>query len=193
MDDSGNNIEEPKVITQLIKMIKHLTHQERRILLNTLKRKHFKEKRRKPRKANPALLDYAVRGRVFHGFIHDISVGGVFIETGESVDVGQEILETLGYKALLAKDGKEAIEICKNNQDKIDLVVLDMIMPGMDGGVVFDRLRENNPEIKILLSSGYSINGQAKDILERGCDGFIQKPFNIKELSQKIREILDRK
>lgn len=92
MDDSGNNIEEPKVITQLIKMIKHLTHQERRILLNTLKRKHFKEKRRKPRKANPALLDYAVRGRVFHGFIHDISVGGVFIETGESVDVGQEIL-----------------------------------------------------------------------------------------------------
>jgi hypothetical protein len=92
MDDSGNNIEEPKVITQLIKMIKHLTHQERRILLNTLKRKHFKEKRRKPRKANPALLDYAVRGRVFHGFIHDISVGGVFIETGESIDVGQEIL-----------------------------------------------------------------------------------------------------
>jgi PAS domain S-box-containing protein len=109
------------------------------------------------------------------------------------IDVGQEILETLGYKALLAKDGKEAIEICKNNLYKVDLVVLDMIMPGMDGGVVFDRLRENNPEIKILLSSGYSINGRAKDILERGCDGFIQKPFNIKELSQKIREILDRK
>ena len=92
MNDSENSREEPKVIKQLIDMIKQLTHQERSILLKTLKRKHFKEKRRKPRKANPALLDYAVRGRVFHGFIHDISVGGVFIETGESIAVGQEIL-----------------------------------------------------------------------------------------------------
>jgi PAS domain S-box-containing protein len=109
------------------------------------------------------------------------------------IDIGQEMLETLGYRALLAKDGKEAIEICQNSPDRIDLVVLDMIMPGMDGGVVFDRIREYNPEIKVLLSSGYSLNGQAKTILERGCDGFIQKPFSIKELSQKIREILDRK
>jgi hypothetical protein len=92
MNDSGNNTEEPNVVAQLVDMIKHLTHQERLILLKNLKRSHFKEKRLKPRKANPALLDYAVQGRVFHGFIHDISVGGVFIETGESIAVGQEIL-----------------------------------------------------------------------------------------------------
>jgi CheY-like chemotaxis protein len=72
------------------------------------------------------------------------------------------------------------------------MVILDMIMPDMSGGDTFDRLKEINPETKILLSSGYSINGQATEILERGCDGFIQKPFNMKQLSRKIREILDK-
>jgi CheY-like chemotaxis protein len=67
-----------------------------------------------------------------------------------------------------------------------------MIMPGMGGGATYDRLKEINPHIKVLLSSGYSINGQAQGILDRGCNGFIQKPFQIKELSQKLREILDK-
>ena len=71
------------------------------------------------------------------------------------------------------------------------MVILDMIMPGLGGGDTFDRLRELNPDIKVLLSSGYSIDGQAAEILGRGCLGFIQKPFNMKELSGKIREILD--
>jgi DNA-binding NtrC family response regulator len=66
-----------------------------------------------------------------------------------------------------------------------------MIMPEMSGGETFDRLKERNPEIKVLLSSGYSLNGRAKDIITRGCKGFIQKPFSIKELSHKIRDILD--
>jgi len=65
-------------------------------------------------------------------------------------------------------------------------------MPDMSGGDTFDRLREIDPDIKVLLSSGYSINGQATEILERGCDGFIQKPFNMKGLSQKLRQILDK-
>ncbi len=73
------------------------------------------------------------------------------------------------------------------------MVILDMIMPGMGGGETYDRLKEINPDIKALLSSGYSINGQATEILERGCDGFIQKPFTMKDLSRKLREILDRK
>jgi CheY-like chemotaxis protein len=67
-----------------------------------------------------------------------------------------------------------------------------MIMPGMGGGETYDRLKEADPDIKVLLSSGYSINGEAGEILDRGCDGFIQKPFNIKELSRKLREILDK-
>jgi len=62
----------------------------------------------------------------------------------------------------------------------------------MDGGDTYDKLKKINPDIKALLSSGYSIDGQATEILKRGCDGFIQKPFNIKELSQKIRQVLDK-
>jgi len=94
---------------------------------------------------------------------------------------------------LIARSGKEAIEIYEKTRDQIDLVILDMIMPVMGGGETYDRLKEVDPDIKVLLSSGYSINGEASEILDRGCDGFIQKPFNIKELSQKIREILDKK
>jgi len=107
------------------------------------------------------------------------------------IEVGQGLLEALGYTVLLAKSGKEAIDTYKKNKDKIDMVLLDMIMPGMGGGETYDRLKKINPDIKVLLSSGYSINGQAKDILDRGCDGFFQKPFNMKDLSQKLREILD--
>ena len=108
------------------------------------------------------------------------------------LDVGKEILEALGYTAFIARSGKEAIEIYENNKEKIDLIILDMIMPGMGGGEVYDQLKEIHRDIKVLLSSGYSIEGQATEILRRGCDGFIQKPFNIEKLSRKIREILDK-
>ena len=107
------------------------------------------------------------------------------------IDVGQEILKTLGYKALIARSGKRAIELYEKKQGKIDIVILDMIMPEMGEGVTYDRMREINPDVKVLLSSGYSINGQASEILTRGCNGFIQKPFNMKELSQELRKILD--
>jgi len=72
----------------------------------------------------------------------------------------------------------------------IDLVILDMVMPGMGGGAAFDALRAINPAVKIILSSGYSVDGVARTILDRGCNGFIQKPFLLAELSRKIREIL---
>jgi CheY-like chemotaxis protein len=68
-----------------------------------------------------------------------------------------------------------------------------MIMPGMDGNQTFDRLREIRPQLPVLLSSGYAIDGQAIDIMQKGCNGFIQKPFSISELSQKIRDILDKR
>lgn len=70
-------------------------------------------------------------------------------------------------------------------------MILDMIMPEISGGDTFDRLKEIHPNIKVLLSSGYSINEQAQDILRRGCKGFIQKPFNIQNLSRKLRQVLD--
>ena len=108
------------------------------------------------------------------------------------IDVCQRILKTLGYTVFQVRSGKEAIEVYRKNQNEIDMVILDMIMPEMSGGDTYDRLKEINPDIKGLLSSGYSIDGQATDILKRGCDGFIQKPFNISALSKKIREVLDK-
>ncbi len=108
------------------------------------------------------------------------------------LNVGAEMLKKVGYKVLIAKSGKEVMEVYKENVDKIDLVILDMIMPGIGGGEAYDKMKEINPKVKALLSSGYSIDGQATEILERGCNGFIQKPFNLKDLSQKIREILDK-
>ena len=106
-------------------------------------------------------------------------------------EIMEKALTLTGYRVLLARGGEEAIEVYKKNQNRIDLVVLDMIMPGMNGGKVFDRLREMNPGVKVILSSGYSLDGEASQIMERGCSGFIQKPFGIKELSQKIREVLN--
>ena len=70
---------------------------------------------------------------------------------------------------------------------------MDMIMPAMGGGETFDHLKAINPDIKVLLSSGYSIDGQASKILERGCDGFIQKPFNLNQLAEKIQGIIAKK
>jgi len=106
------------------------------------------------------------------------------------LEVGQELLKALGYQVHTARSGAEAVELFKEQKDSIDLVILDMIMPGMGGGEAHDRLKEINPDLKVLLSSGYSIDGQAHEIMERGCNGFIQKPFNLTELSAKIREIL---
>ena len=106
-------------------------------------------------------------------------------------DVSREILETLGYQVMVADSGKEAINIYSQRKDEINLVIMDMIMPQMSGGETFDILKSINPDVKVILSSGYSIKGQATKIMERGCKAFLQKPFNIKELSKKVRSVLD--
>lgn len=107
------------------------------------------------------------------------------------IEVGKAMLEKLGYRVLVAMDGFQAIDAIKRKENKIDLVILDMIMPEMGGGEAFDRIREIQPTMPVLLSSGYSLNGRANDIMQRGCDGFIQKPFNLNQLSQKVHTILD--
>jgi len=109
------------------------------------------------------------------------------------VAVSGEILESLGYNVLTARSGREAIEIYKANREKVALTILDMIMPDMGGDETFDHLKEINPNVKVILSSGYSLNGQAIKIMEKGCYAFIQKPFTIMSLSQKIRDVLDDK
>jgi two-component system, cell cycle sensor histidine kinase and response regulator CckA len=106
------------------------------------------------------------------------------------LQVGRQMLTKLGYAVLTAGSGEEAINVFNDLHAGIDLVILDMIMPGIAGGETFDRLKGINPNCKVLLSSGYSLNGQAAEILERGCAGFMQKPFSLSELSRKIEEII---
>jgi len=106
------------------------------------------------------------------------------------LEVGRALLETMGYRVVTAKDGEEAIRLYESQGSGIDLVLLDVVMPGLGGGEVFDRLKSMNPDMKCLLLSGYSIDGEATEIIRRGCDGFIQKPFKLRDLSRSIREIL---
>jgi PAS domain S-box-containing protein len=109
------------------------------------------------------------------------------------VDVGAQMLKVLGYDVLIARSGKEAVEIVSKTLNSLsapNLAIIDMIMPDMGGGETYDRIKKINPNIQVLLSSGYSIDGEAANILKRGCNGFIQKPFSIDQLSDKIKEVL---
>ena len=105
-------------------------------------------------------------------------------------EVNHEILTALGYLVINACNGRQALEVYREKENEIDLVILDMIMPEMNGAEVFTKLKELNQDVKILLASGYSVEGQAAKIMALGCDGFIQKPFTLELLSNKIDEIL---
>lgn len=106
------------------------------------------------------------------------------------LDVGGEMLREMGYYVHLANSGPEAVHVYAEYGDDIDLVILDMIMPEMDGRSTYDRLREMNPDVKVLLASGYSITSRVTEILKEGFNGFIQKPFNMIRLSKKMRNVL---
>jgi len=105
-------------------------------------------------------------------------------------EVTGELLESMGYKVYKAGSGQEAVAVYMEKKNRIDLILLDMIMPGISGGETFDLLREINPNVPVLLTSGYNINKQVRQILDRGCNGFLQKPFHPEKLSRKIRKIL---
>ena len=108
------------------------------------------------------------------------------------LDVSAQMLKRFGYSVIEVRSGKEAIEAYKENKAKIDMVILDIVMPDIGAAEIYDKLKEFDRNVKILLSSGYSIEGKAAEIMERGCKGFIQKPFNMEQLSKKIREILEK-
>jgi CheY-like chemotaxis protein len=108
------------------------------------------------------------------------------------LSVGQEMLRYLGYQVIKANSGQAAVDIVNDPENELDLVILDMIMPEMGGGEAFDIIHERRPELPVLLCSGYSLDDKAAKILDRGCDGFIQKPFDLDKLSRRIREIFKR-
>jgi len=110
-----------------------------------------------------------------------------------NIAVMVEMLEMLHFRVLPAGSGQEAVAVYRQKGKEIDLVILDMIMPGINGGKTFDILKEINPDVSVILASGYSAEGEARSILNRGCKGFIQKPFHMQELSRKVRDVLDGK
>ncbi len=104
-----------------------------------------------------------------------------------------EALQNLGYSVILAENGLDAVEICRENPGQIDLVILDMIMPKQGGHSTFYQIHDLDPKISVLLSSGYVAPSAVKDLLANGAAGFLQKPHRIKTLALELRRILDAK
>jgi PAS domain S-box-containing protein len=119
--------------------------------------------------------------------------GTVLLVDDETVirDVTARILETLGYNVITRDSGRAAVAIYRRRADEIRLVIVDIVMPDMRGGAVFDAIREIRPDARVLLCSGYSREMEALAILDRGANGFIQKPFTPEALARKVREILE--
>lgn len=107
------------------------------------------------------------------------------------LDVGKQILSQLGYEVVVAHGGMEAIDRYREKRGDIAIVILDMVMPGMDGGETYDRLKLIDPQVKVLIATGFSLTDKAAEIMARGCSGFIQKPFGVEQFSATLREVLD--
>ncbi len=107
------------------------------------------------------------------------------------LELAREMLETRGYRVLVAGDGQQAVEIYKKHNGGIDLVILDMIMPKMGGLETFLHMKKLDPRVKAILSTGYSQNGKAQEILDHGARGFLQKPYQVNALLTKVRSVLD--
>jgi len=105
--------------------------------------------------------------------------------------IGQEICKALGYSVITVTSGEEAIRFYKEKKEEINLVVLDMMMPEMNGLETFLKLKKLNPDIKVLLSTGYTIDEKAQEMLRQGCKGYILKPYNVIDFSHKLRKVLE--
>ena len=103
------------------------------------------------------------------------------------------MLRTLGYDVLTAKDGREAVALYQGRSKDIDLVILDMVMPIMNGRDCFHALREMDPEVRAVLSTGYGLDGAAQNLLDEGMLAFVQKPYQMAELSHVVAEAVAKK
>jgi two-component system cell cycle sensor histidine kinase/response regulator CckA len=107
-------------------------------------------------------------------------------------NLGRDILSDKGYAVLLAANGQEAVEIYKKEDGRIDLVILDVLMPIMDGVETHRRIKEMDPSSKILICSGYMQGSGGYADFHEGIDGIVQKPYKMDELVKKVRQVLDR-
>jgi len=115
----------------------------------------------------------------------------LLVDDDESVrKVGRRMLEALGFSVLLADDGREAIEVFRARRSEISCVILDLTMPVMDGGEAFQELRGIDPDVVVLLSSGYNEQETMEQFEGSGPAGFIQKPYHVPLLEEKLRKVL---
>ncbi len=104
--------------------------------------------------------------------------------------VTSAMLSALGYDVIIASGGEEAVSLYQKCGDHIDLVIMDIVMPGMGGGEAIDLIRAINPSVKVILCSGYSMSGAVNAIMEKGVRHFLKKPFTLQEVSRKITEVM---
>ena len=116
------------------------------------------------------------------------------IEDEEMVlDVTSSMLQNLGYRVLAARNGEEALRIAASHDGQIDLALLDIILPDMGGKDIYPRLLSSRPNLRVIVCSGYTLNGPAQEILKQGAQGFIQKPYTMAALSEKLSAIINLK
>ncbi|MCG8553106.1 MAG: response regulator [Desulfobacterales bacterium] len=109
----------------------------------------------------------------------------------EVIEVCKEMLEALGYEVLVAGAGAQAVSVVQNDVKGIDLMILDVVMPGMDGVQTYNAVRHLNPNIRVLVCSGLAPKEDIRQMIENGCRDFLLKPFDIAKLSEKIESVFN--
>ena len=107
------------------------------------------------------------------------------------INMSEMMLKRLGYKVLKAHDGDEGLQMFEENKSKIDLIISDLEMPKMNGKEVMDKVREIDPQIKVMLSSGALTEADERNVIDKGFNGFIKKPYDMNALCEKIAVIIN--
>ena len=103
------------------------------------------------------------------------------------------ILKQLGYRTVQALNGMEALGLLAEGEVDIDVILLDMVMPGLSGWQTFKKIRESWPEIPVVIVTGYADERETSEILSEGLAGFIEKPFKASQIARKLAEVFDSK
>jgi len=139
-------------------------------------------------------IELAVEGREIEGLELPTGTETILLVDDEEMvrALGQAVLEPCGYTVLMAEDGLQALGVYQAHQGEIALVVLDVIMPQMGGQECLRRLRELDPQVRVLISTGYTVKGLAQELVAEGALGVVEKPFRIQDFATAVRAALDK-
>ncbi|MBT8356886.1 MAG: response regulator [Deltaproteobacteria bacterium] len=142
------------------------------------------------------VIDAEIKEEILEQKEEIIPAGGseaiILVDDEEFIlELGEEILSKFGYRVYTAPDAESALKIYQEMKNSISLIILDLIMPGMGGRRCLEELMKMNPSLKVIIASGFSVNGPAKEILQSGAKGFIDKPYDVKQMLNMVREVLD--